>query len=201
MRRDYHRWFAQALGRDMELLTFGHAGQPFIVFPTSEAAFYEYEDRGMVEAIADKIEVGAMQLCCVSTVDAESFFARGIGPRDRVARYLAYERYLMTDVVSFVQHGSGWQTPATQRSCEPHLPGTHSSLHAPASQYWPAGQVTFRHGSALQAPMMQSWGGVQASSGSLQSRQRPLMQVFVPQSMFAHRSTQAPVFSSHFSPG
>src|SRR5215467_7547182 len=110
MRREYHRWFAEALGRDMELLTFGHAGQPFIVFPTSEGAFYEYEDRGMVEAIANKIEAGEMQLCCVSTVDAESFFARGIGPRDRVERYLAYERYLMTDVVSFVQHGSGWPT-------------------------------------------------------------------------------------------
>jgi esterase/lipase superfamily enzyme len=110
MRRDYHRWFAQALGRDMEILTFGHAGQPLIVFPTSNGAFYEYEDRGMVEAIADKIEAGAVQLCCVSTVDAESFYAGGIGPRARIDRYLAYEHYLMTDVVSFVQQGSGWST-------------------------------------------------------------------------------------------
>ena len=92
----------------MELLTFGHAGVPMIVFPTSQGAFFEYEDRGMVAALTDKIEAGMVQLCCVSTVDSESFYASGAHPRARIERYLAYEHYLMTDVVSFVRHVSGW---------------------------------------------------------------------------------------------
>ena len=57
--------------------------------------------------------------------------------------------------------------------------------------------LMFRHGSVWQRPATQIWGAVQASSGSLQSRQRPLMQIFgVAQLTPVHRSTQAPVFSS-----
>ena len=64
------------LHRDMELLVFGHAGPPMIVFPSSMGAFFEYEDRGMIDALADKLEHGALQLFCVSSVDSESWYNR-----------------------------------------------------------------------------------------------------------------------------
>ena len=51
MTRDYHRWYSRSLGRDMELLVFGHGGPPVVVFPSSMGAFFEFEDRGMVEAL------------------------------------------------------------------------------------------------------------------------------------------------------
>ena len=84
MHREYHRWFAQDLGRDMEMLTFGHSGRPYVVFPTSMGAFFEFEDRGMVDALAPKLEDGTLQLVCVSTVDDESFYASMVHPRARV---------------------------------------------------------------------------------------------------------------------
>lgn len=87
----------------MELLVFGHTGRPMLVFPTSMGSFFEYEDRGMVAALADKIDGGALQLFCVSTVDAESFYADDVHPRARLERYLAWERYLLDDVVPFVR--------------------------------------------------------------------------------------------------
>jgi esterase/lipase superfamily enzyme len=34
MNREYHRWYSHRLGRDMELLIFGHAGAKVLVFPT-----------------------------------------------------------------------------------------------------------------------------------------------------------------------
>jgi esterase/lipase superfamily enzyme len=108
MRREFHVWWSHQLGREMPLLVFGHAGVPVVVFPTSMGAFFEYEDRGMVGAIADKIEGGALRLVCVSTVDQESFYAGHLHPRARLDRYLAWERYLVEDLVPFVQHGSGW---------------------------------------------------------------------------------------------
>jgi esterase/lipase superfamily enzyme len=73
-------------------------------------AFFEYEDRGMVGALADKLEGGALQLICVSTVDAESFYAKHLHPRARLGRYLQYERYLTEEVVPFVRHASGYAT-------------------------------------------------------------------------------------------
>jgi esterase/lipase superfamily enzyme len=110
MTREYHKWRSQQLGRDMELLVFGRGGAPVIVFPTSMGAFFEYEDRGMVEAVSDKLDAGALQLFCVSTIDKDSFYADDTHPRQRVERYLAYERYLIEDVAAFVRQQNGAST-------------------------------------------------------------------------------------------
>ena len=45
MHREHHRWHSPSLGRDMELLVFGHGGARVLVFPTSQGRFYEWEDR------------------------------------------------------------------------------------------------------------------------------------------------------------
>ncbi len=113
MHRAYHRWYSRQLDRDMELLVFGHAGVPVVVFPTSMGSFFEYEDRGMVDAVADKLNGGALQLISVSTVDSESFYGRDRHPRARLDRYLAYERYLLEDVVPLVRQLSGRDTMGT----------------------------------------------------------------------------------------
>ena len=110
MHREYHRWFARPLGRDMELLAFGHAGPPMIVFPTSMGAFYEFEDRGMVGAVGDKLAAGRLRLFCVSSVDSESWYNRHAHPRQRVQRHLEYEGYILDDVVPLVRQMSGTPT-------------------------------------------------------------------------------------------
>ena len=53
MHRTHHKWYAHSLQRDMDLLIFGHAGPPMIVFPSSMGAFFEYEDRGMIAAVGE----------------------------------------------------------------------------------------------------------------------------------------------------
>lgn len=110
MRREYHRWRSRQLDRDMELLLFGHGGRAIVVFPTSMGSFFEYEDRGMIAALRDKLEAGRLQLFCLSTVDDESFYGRHLPPRMRLDRYLQYERYLLEDVVPFVQYANGAPT-------------------------------------------------------------------------------------------
>jgi esterase/lipase superfamily enzyme len=95
----------------MELLVFGHGGAPYLVFPSSMGAFFEYEDTGMVTALADKLHHGGLQLFCVASADRESWYNRGAHPRHRVERALAYERYLLNDVVPLIRqrnrHGIG----------------------------------------------------------------------------------------------
>jgi esterase/lipase superfamily enzyme len=103
MNREYHKWFSPSLGRDMEMLVFGHDGLPVIVFPTSQGRFYEFEDRGMVAAIADKIGQHKVQLFCVDSVDAESWYNRNVPPRWRIARQVQYEDYVMREVVPLVR--------------------------------------------------------------------------------------------------
>lgn len=103
MNREYRKWFSPELGREMEMLVFGHRGLPAIVFPTSQGRFYEFEDRGMVGAVADKIEAGRLQLFCVDSVDAESWYNGNVSPRWRIARHVQYEKYVMREVVPMAQ--------------------------------------------------------------------------------------------------
>jgi esterase/lipase superfamily enzyme len=88
----------------MELLVFGHGGTPYLVFPSSMGSFHEFEDTGMVSALGDKLRHGGLQLFCVTSVDRESWYNRGSHPRHRIDRALAYERYLLNDVIPLVRH-------------------------------------------------------------------------------------------------
>ena len=99
LQRDYSKEFSHRLGRDMEILHFGHAGRPLLVFPTSMGRFYQWEDFGMVGALADFIDSGRIQLVCVDSVDGESWYARDRHPADRVRRHLEYEGYILDEVL------------------------------------------------------------------------------------------------------
>jgi esterase/lipase superfamily enzyme len=87
----------------MELLVFGHAGAPVIVFPTSQGRYYEYEDRGMVGALSHHLEQGWIQLICVDSVDAESWYCGWAHPRGRLYRHDQYEHYILDEVLPFVR--------------------------------------------------------------------------------------------------
>jgi esterase/lipase superfamily enzyme len=103
MVREYHKWYSTRLGREMELLVFGHAGLPVVVFPTSGGRFYEFEDRGMIAALSAKIDSGQLQLYCVDSVDMESWYNKQVSPRGRIARHMQYEDYLIHEVVPFIR--------------------------------------------------------------------------------------------------
>ena len=99
MQRDYIKEYSPSLGREMELLHFGHAGRPLLVFPTSNGRFYQWEDFGLVGGLADLIESGQIQLVCVDSVDGESWYARDRPPGDRVRRHLQYEAYILNEIL------------------------------------------------------------------------------------------------------
>ena len=103
MNREYHKWFSPALARDMEMLVFGHAGLPAIVFPTSCGRFFEFEDRGMINTVHDKLERGQLQLFCVDSVDSESWYNRDVPPRWRIARHMQYEQYVMQEILPLLR--------------------------------------------------------------------------------------------------
>ncbi len=78
MNREYYKHYSHELGRDMESLVFGHAGQPILVFPTSMGRFFEYEDAGMIRALAGKIDAGQLQVFCPDSVDGESWYNKSV---------------------------------------------------------------------------------------------------------------------------
>ena len=110
MKREYHKGYSQELQRDMEALVFGHAGTPVLVFPTSGGRFFDCEDRGMIAALAPKIENGELHIFCADSVDVESWYNKGVHPRLRVLRHLQYERYLLHELIPFLR----WENQSAQ---------------------------------------------------------------------------------------
>ena len=111
MIREYLKDHSSRLGREMELLVFGHEGLPVMVFPTSGGRFFEFEDRGMIAALSGKIDAGQVQLYCVDSVNKESWYNKNVTPRLRIARHMQYEEYLIQEVVPLIR----------TRNPDPHL--------------------------------------------------------------------------------
>jgi esterase/lipase superfamily enzyme len=107
VKRQYHKWFSHNLGRDMELLVFGHAGAKVLVFPTREGRFYDYENWGLVHALSGSIDSGKIRIFCVDGVDSESLYCRNASPRLRVNRHLQYERYILAEAIPFMLSENG----------------------------------------------------------------------------------------------
>jgi esterase/lipase superfamily enzyme len=116
MQRAYHRWYSHRVGRDMELLVFGHAGERVVVFPTRQGRFYDYENWGLLEAVRDRIEAGRLQLYCVDSFDSQSLYDWGISPRERVERLRWFEEYILCEVLP-LSHALNPHAPLVAHGC------------------------------------------------------------------------------------
>ena len=84
-----------------------------LVFPTRVGRFYDYENWGLVGALRRPLENGWMQLYCVDSLDAESFYCFWCRPGDRLIRHEQYEAYLLEEVVPLSQRLNPNPTLAT----------------------------------------------------------------------------------------
>ena len=64
----------------------------------------------MEEAVRDRIEAGLVRLWCVDSVNGESWYNRNLTPRERVGRQVAYEKYVLEEVVPRIGAGNGGAT-------------------------------------------------------------------------------------------
>lgn len=118
----------------MELLVHGHAGARMLVFPSSQGRFFEWEDRRMHHVLGEHLERGWLQLICVDSVDAESWYNRSRPPGDRAWRHELYDRYIHDEVLPF----------SASINANPYLITTGASLGA-----YHAVNFAFRHPHAV----------------------------------------------------
>jgi esterase/lipase superfamily enzyme len=107
MNIEHHRWFSPALGHDMELKSYGHAGRPLLAFPPQNGRYYDFENFGMVEAVKEFVETGRAVVFAVDGIDWQSWTNQAVPPADRARRHLDYDRYVVEEVVPLVQRVTG----------------------------------------------------------------------------------------------
>src|SRR5215510_12997689 len=81
------------------VMRYGHWGRPVLVFPSEQGRAWDYENNGMVDAVADLIEAGRVKLYCVDSYDHVSWSDRSIQLEDRARRHGFYESWIVDQVV------------------------------------------------------------------------------------------------------
>ncbi|MDX2283228.1 MAG: esterase [Bacteroidia bacterium] len=104
MKEEYFRWYSPHISRDFQMLSFGHAGFPLILFPTSMGRYFENKDFGLIESARWYLEQGLVKIYCPDGIDKESWYNRRIHPADRVRTHNAYENVILHDIALRVRH-------------------------------------------------------------------------------------------------
>ena len=103
MHREHHRWYTGRLGREMDILVYGHYGRPLLAFPTSGGDQREYEGQGMIDALAHHIDAGRVKVFCVDAMNNQSWYDKGAHPRHRSYVQARYDEYIASEVAPFIE--------------------------------------------------------------------------------------------------
>ena len=105
---EYHKWHSPAIGRDFEMLVFGHAGQPVILYPTSKGSYYQNKDMGLIDAVSWFVENGQVKIYCPDSVDALSWYNKSVHPSIRAYNHTCYDKLIVTEIVPRAQNETGY---------------------------------------------------------------------------------------------
>ncbi len=89
------------------LIAYGHYGRPVLAFPAEQGRAWDFEDHGMVAAIADLIDAGRLKLYCVDSGDAHSWSDRSRPTEERARQHEGYERWVLDTVVPWIARDCG----------------------------------------------------------------------------------------------
>ncbi len=104
MRRDWVQLPVPGTDLALTVVAYGHWGRPLLVFPSEAGGAWDYENNGMVGAVADLIDAGRVKLYCVDSLDAFTWSDRSLALEERARRHATYAAWVR-DVVAPWIHG------------------------------------------------------------------------------------------------
>ena len=97
-------WHSTRLNRLMSIRVYGKpTAAPILVFPTQDAMSDNFENFGMIDAVADDLARGRIQLFCVDTVDTETWSNTWGDKSWRANRQEQYYAYIIDEVVPHIR--------------------------------------------------------------------------------------------------
>jgi esterase/lipase superfamily enzyme len=89
------------------VLAYGHWGRPLIVFPAEAGHPTDWEQNGMIDAIADVIVAGRVKVYAVDSFDDWTWSDHDVSIEERARRHGAYEHWIVDHVVPLVRGETG----------------------------------------------------------------------------------------------
>ena len=95
----YYKEYSWIMDREMEFKVYGrNGGKLCFAFPPQNGRFYDYEDFGMIEALAPWIESGRLQVITPDSIDAETWSDENGDPRYRIELQERWFRYITDEL-------------------------------------------------------------------------------------------------------
>jgi esterase/lipase superfamily enzyme len=85
----------------------GHWGRPVLAFPAEAGDAWEWERRGLVDAVRGLLDAGRVKLYTVDSFDAGTWSDRSVPLEERARRHGHYEAWLLDEVVPYVHRDVG----------------------------------------------------------------------------------------------
>jgi esterase/lipase superfamily enzyme len=99
------------------LMVYGHWGRPVLVFPSEQGRAWDFENNGMVGAVADLIDGGRVKLYCVDSGDAQTWSDQSIPTEERARRHDGYEQWILNQVVPWIVADCGGTADIAAMGC------------------------------------------------------------------------------------
>jgi esterase/lipase superfamily enzyme len=84
------------------LIAYGHFGRPILVFPSEQGRAWDFENNGMIGAVADLVDAGRVKFYCVDSADAWTWSDQSAPVEERARRHSEYESWITGRVVPWI---------------------------------------------------------------------------------------------------
>ena len=98
--------------RAAALIAYGHCGRPLLAFPSEQGPAGQYEERGMIDAIAALLDAGRVKVYCVDSYDSWSVARHVVPLEERARRHGHYEGWILERRRAVDRRGHGRRRPS-----------------------------------------------------------------------------------------
>lgn len=126
MKRREQRLPVPELGHELSVIGYGHYGRPVLVFPSEAGRAIDFENNGMVGAVADLLDAGRVKLYCVDSLDAVTWSDTSAPLEERARRHGSYTDWLIQQVVPAIAEDCGGTLDLVTVGCSM---GAYHALH------------------------------------------------------------------------
>ena len=114
------------LDRPGSVIRYGHWGQPVLAFASEKGRAWDFENNGMVGAVADLLEAGRIRLYCVDSFDHLSWSDDRRTIEERAQRHQVFRSWITDTVMPWIGDDSPTHPQAIAVGCSL---GAYHALH------------------------------------------------------------------------
>jgi esterase/lipase superfamily enzyme len=115
--REVTELWSDAIGAAGTVIRYGHWGRPVMAFPSEQGRAWDFENNGMIGAVADLIDAGRLKVYCVDSYDEQSWSNAAVAIEERARGHERYESWIIDQVAPWIVEDCGGAAEVVTTGC------------------------------------------------------------------------------------